>query len=139
VAAGFVDFEITWRADIFRGAPQQSSAASFGTLGVNFRARKATSEQEWTIALEALNSAILESVQPTSLLGADRFYDAGDTGCAYGPIDEIASLLRQMETGQTLEVRATDPSVAIDLPAWCRLTGHQLVDHQADRYLVRRK
>jgi hypothetical protein len=40
LAAGFRDFEITWRADVFEGAPQQSSAASFGTLGVNFRARK---------------------------------------------------------------------------------------------------
>jgi hypothetical protein len=40
VAAGFVDFEITWRADVFSGAPQSSSAASFGALGINFRAEK---------------------------------------------------------------------------------------------------
>jgi len=33
VAAGFVDFEITWQADVFGGAPQSSSAASFGTRG----------------------------------------------------------------------------------------------------------
>ena len=39
--AGFTDFAITWRADVFAGAPQQSSAAQFGTVGVNFRARKA--------------------------------------------------------------------------------------------------
>jgi hypothetical protein len=38
--AGFEDFAITWRADVFGGAPQQSSAATFGTLGINFRARK---------------------------------------------------------------------------------------------------
>ena len=40
-AAGFVDFEITWRADVFDGAPQESSAAAFGTVGINFRATKA--------------------------------------------------------------------------------------------------
>jgi hypothetical protein len=40
VAAGFKDFEITWREDVFAGAPQQSSAAAFGTLGINFRAKK---------------------------------------------------------------------------------------------------
>ncbi|MFQ5861313.1 MAG: hypothetical protein ACE5IG_07185 [Dehalococcoidia bacterium] len=39
-AAGFQDFQITWRGDIFSGAPQQSDAAAFGTLGINFRARK---------------------------------------------------------------------------------------------------
>ncbi|HEX9596170.1 MAG TPA: sulfurtransferase TusA family protein, partial [Anaerolineales bacterium] len=72
-------------------------------------------------------------------LGADAFYDAGDTGCAYGPLDDIARMMRDLSSGQTLEVRATDPSVAVDLPAWCRLTGHQLVTQQGDRYLVRRK
>jgi hypothetical protein len=46
VAAGFVDFEITWRADVFAGAPQASSAAQFGTVGINFRARKASNEAE---------------------------------------------------------------------------------------------
>ena len=39
-AAGFADFEITWRAKVFDGAPQASSAANFGTIGINFRARK---------------------------------------------------------------------------------------------------
>jgi len=39
--AGFDGFEITWRADVFAGAPQQSSAAAFGTLGINFKAARA--------------------------------------------------------------------------------------------------
>jgi hypothetical protein len=42
--AGFRDFEITWREDVFAGAPQDSSAAAFGTLGINFRARKPIQE-----------------------------------------------------------------------------------------------
>jgi arsenite methyltransferase len=138
VGAGFVDFEITWRADVFSGAPQHSSAANFGTLGINFRARKAVNEQEWMAAVEALPS-VPEAVQLTSLFDADHFYDAGDAGCAFGPIDEIARLLRGMASGQTLEVRATDPTVAIDLPAWSRLSGHQLMQHEGDRYLLRRK
>jgi hypothetical protein len=54
VAAGFVDFEITWRADVFSGAPQASSAAKFGTVGINFRARKASNEAEWERALATL-------------------------------------------------------------------------------------
>jgi hypothetical protein len=58
VLAGFVGFEITWRADVFAGAPQSSSAASFGTLGINFRAHKALNEQEWHHALAALNCEV---------------------------------------------------------------------------------
>lgn len=38
-SAGFVDFEITWRDEVFDGAPQASSAANFGTVGINFSAR----------------------------------------------------------------------------------------------------
>lgn len=43
-AAGFTGFEIAWRKDVFGGAPQAGSAASFGTLGINFRARKRAGE-----------------------------------------------------------------------------------------------
>jgi hypothetical protein len=52
VAAGFVGFEITWRADVFSGAPQSSSAGKFGTLGINFRARKPKDTEEWEREME---------------------------------------------------------------------------------------
>lgn len=58
VMAGFVEFEITWRADVFSGAPQSSSAAEFGTLGINFRARRPRDEAEWARALAALNCQV---------------------------------------------------------------------------------
>lgn len=57
MAAGFIHFAITWRADVFAGAPQSSSAASFGTLGINFRARKPRDDQERAAALAARESA----------------------------------------------------------------------------------
>lgn len=43
MAAGVREFEITWRGDVYGGAPQESSAAHFGTLGITFRAQKASS------------------------------------------------------------------------------------------------
>jgi hypothetical protein len=46
VAAGFIDFEITWRAEVYADAPQESSAEDFGTLGINFFARKPLNERE---------------------------------------------------------------------------------------------
>ena len=58
MAAGFVGFEITWRADVFSGAPQAGSAEKFGTLGINFRARKAASEEEWVATLAALSCEV---------------------------------------------------------------------------------
>ena len=58
MAAGFVGFEITWRKDVFSGAPQAGSAANYGTLGINFRARKARSEEESISALAALSCEV---------------------------------------------------------------------------------
>jgi hypothetical protein len=63
VAAGFVDFEITRRKDVFSDAPQAGSAANFGTLGVNFRARKAVNEEEWTAAMTAMRCEVPPLVQ----------------------------------------------------------------------------
>ena len=37
---GFEDFRVTWKKDIYAGAPQDSSAAAYGTLGITFFAKK---------------------------------------------------------------------------------------------------
>jgi hypothetical protein len=58
VAAEFVGFEITWRKDVFSDAPQAGSAEKFGTLGINFRARKAVNEEAWTEAMAALSCEV---------------------------------------------------------------------------------
>ena len=60
VAAGFIGFEITWMADVFSGAPQASSAAAFGTVGINFRAQKAQDAAEWERAVAALSCHVPE-------------------------------------------------------------------------------
>ncbi len=38
--AGFEAFRITWMKEVFDGAPQASSAAAFGTVGINYEAVK---------------------------------------------------------------------------------------------------
>ena len=134
--AGFVDFEITWRDDVFSGAPQEGSAADFGTVGINFRARKAKDEAEWWAALNGLSCEV--SFPLASIWEADAFYDAGDKGCADGPLQEIATLMSDLGVGQTLEIHATDPTARVDLPAWARMVGHEFVRQQDDRYLLRR-
>jgi hypothetical protein len=58
VAAGFANFEITWRKDVFGGAPQAGSAENFGTLGITFRARKTANEEELAATVAALRCDI---------------------------------------------------------------------------------
>ena len=74
MAAGFVDFEITWQADVFIGAPQASSAAEFGAVGITFRACKAANEREWQAAMASLSC---EVPAPMRNLATS---DGGDTG-----------------------------------------------------------
>lgn len=58
VSAGFVGFEITGRADVFKDAPLQSGAASVGTLGINFRAKRPRTQEEWEAAITALSCEV---------------------------------------------------------------------------------
>jgi TusA-related sulfurtransferase len=73
------------------------------------------------------------------IFSANQFYDAGDKGCAAGPMDDIAGIMGQMSAGQTLEIFATDAAVSADLSAWCRMTGHQLLEQQNNHYLLQHK
>jgi tRNA 2-thiouridine synthesizing protein A len=68
---------------------------------------------------------------------ADAFYDARDQSCARTVLEIVAACMLVLAPQQTLEIRATDPCLVIDLTAWCRLTGHTLVVHTGDRYLIR--
>ena len=76
MAAGFVGFEITWRKDVFSDAPQAGSAEKFGTSGINFRARKARSEEEWIAVLAALSCEVpTKPIEPSAqekLEGGER-------------------------------------------------------------------
>jgi tRNA 2-thiouridine synthesizing protein A len=48
--------------------------------------------------------------------------------------DRVETLL----SGDTLTVVCTDPGVLQDIPAWCRINGHQLLSTESDdgKYLV---
>ena len=168
MAAGFVDFEITWQADVFAGAPQSSSAASFGTVGINFRARKATNEEEWLAALQALNCempekpslsetkeiTIMESTsksvgqhqelpEPDDTLELyTKDASSGATCATLTP--SIRAKLREMQAGQVLEVRVDDSTAILDVASWSRLSGNQLLatveeDTNMIRFYLRKK
>jgi hypothetical protein len=81
-AAGFVDFEITSRTDVYADAQQSSSAAEGGTPGITFRARKAVSDEECQQALAALSYGIQGSEQMAKLLFLGVHGSANPTNAA---------------------------------------------------------
>jgi len=60
-------------------------------------------------------------------LEADRSFDGGDLDCGNGLLLLIRQHMDPMERGQLLEFRSTEISVDEDFPAWCRMTGNELV------------
>jgi tRNA 2-thiouridine synthesizing protein A len=68
----------------------------------------------------------------------DAEWDAGDMGCG-----ELVLALRMrmhnLPFGGLIKVTALDPGAPEDLPAWCRMTGHTLVQMNHPHYFIRRK
>jgi 5-methyltetrahydropteroyltriglutamate--homocysteine methyltransferase len=60
-------------------------------------------------------------------LEADTSFDGGDLDCGNGLLLLIRQHIDPLERGQLLEFRSTEISVEEDFPAWCRLTGNELV------------
>ena len=48
------------------------------------------------------------------------------------PILDLAEAIRELPVGEVVLVRADDAAIAWDLPAWCRSTGHELLELRAE-------
>ena len=48
------------------------------------------------------------------------------------PVIRTQDRVKGLNTGDILEVRCTDPGALNDIPAWCRIHGHTVVETKAD-------
>ncbi len=62
---------------------------------------------------------------------ADQTLDAKGLNCPL-PILRAKKALKDMATGQTLEIIATDPGSMADFDAFCRTTGNQMLESKQD-------
>lgn len=44
------------------------------------------------------------------------------------PVIRAQNRVMELEPGDTLEVICTDPGALYDIPAWCRMYGHKVLD-----------
>lgn len=50
------------------------------------------------------------------------------------PVIKTQNKIQTLANGETLLVAATDPGVMHDIPAWCRINGHKVLDkYQEDK------
>lgn len=48
------------------------------------------------------------------------------------PVIRTAERVNALAAGEELVVRASDPGAAHDIPAWCRVHGHELIACETD-------
>jgi tRNA 2-thiouridine synthesizing protein A len=65
-------------------------------------------------------------------------WDAGEMGCG-ALIFELHLKVQRLAPGETIEVVARGEGAPIELPTWCRTTGHELVSAEHPKYVIRRK
>jgi len=72
---------------------------------------------------------------------ADHTLDAKGLNCPL-PILKARKALKDVAAGETLEILSTDPGSIADFQAFCRQTGHQLLESSSDdsvyRFLIKR-
>lgn len=72
---------------------------------------------------------------------ADQTMDATGLYCPE-PVMLLHNKVREMTSGQVLEITATDPSTQRDIPKFCTFLGHELLSQSSveDRfmYLIRK-
>jgi tRNA 2-thiouridine synthesizing protein A len=65
-------------------------------------------------------------------------WDAGNLACG-DLVLELRNQMNQLPPRAVLHLIARDPGAFADIPAWCGLTGHQLLEARHPHYHLRRK
>jgi tRNA 2-thiouridine synthesizing protein A len=71
-------------------------------------------------------------------MAADVEWNAGHLGCG-DLVLELMQRMKALRPGQVLKLVALDPGAPADIPAWCRMTGHTLLEEAPPEYFIRRK
>ena len=50
------------------------------------------------------------------------------------PVIRVQEKVKELSAGDQLEVVCTDPGVLQDIPAWCRINGHKVLDIVSGEY-----
>ena len=80
--------------------------------------------------------AVLSIPWEKILLQKDATLDARALMCPM-PIVQLAKKVKELKSGQVLELLADDIGAKEDVPAWCSRTGHQLVGTEEEGKILK--
>ncbi len=62
---------------------------------------------------------------------ADQTLDCVGLYCPM-PIVKTAESIKKLRSGEVLEIIADDKGIKLDMPAWCKVTGHECLGIEED-------
>ena len=65
------------------------------------------------------------------------FFDGGDTGCGELLLD-LLLFMKQQPSDCVVRVRALDSGAPLEIPAWCRVTKHELLSSEHPIYVIKK-
>ncbi len=72
---------------------------------------------------------------------ANKILEAEGLRCPE-PVMMVRKTIRNMQDGETLLIKADDPSTTRDIPSFCRFMDHQLIEAHTDnlpyQYLIKK-
>ena len=77
----------------------------------------------------------MSSIEPNRIA---KYWWAGQAGCG-SLIVGLKKQIGQLRGGELLHVTALSAGAGVDLPAWCRVTGHELMSADHPIYVLRKK
>jgi len=67
---------------------------------------------------------------------SDHYINASGLLCPL-PVIRTQDAIKRLHTGDVLDVQATDPGTLLDIPAWCRVHGHDLIRVKDEKHTFR--
>lgn len=53
------------------------------------------------------------------------------------PVIKTQNKINQLKVGDRLEVKCSDPGTLQDIPSWCRIFGHKVIDINQTQTLIK--
>ena len=88
--------------------------------------------------VSAMTSPVSPQQTPPTAWMWDTLVDGGDLGCG-DLILELRLRFAPLVGGTRVLVVARDEGAPVEMPSWCRLTGHRLEQSAHPHYLIQKK
>jgi len=80
---------------------------------------------------QKMNETVKSETAKSESLTIAKELDLKDLLCPI-PVVKISNAIKEVEIGDVIEATATDAGVMMDIPAWCKSTGNEMLSMEEE-------